>query len=188
MDFAVQAKGTSLLAALESWHGKADGNCAIDYAFHMIVSDVNDTSLKEMEACIDAGVNTFKMFMAYPGVFYATDGQILRAMQKARDTGSMILMHAENGIAIPRHRPERVRRDLPAVPVPVAGRHGRVRLRGREVRRLSPAAPEGAPGGAVAGPAHQRPVAGSWVGATSPRSRTGCRAWSTGWTCSTRAW
>jgi dihydropyrimidinase len=100
VDFAVQAKGTSLLSTLDKWHSKADGNCAIDYGFHMIVSDVNDTSLKEMETCIDAGVNTFKMFMAYPGVFYATDGEILRAMQKARETGSMIMMHAENGIAI----------------------------------------------------------------------------------------
>jgi dihydropyrimidinase len=56
--------------------------------------------LKEMESCIDAGVNSFKMFMAYPGVFYATDGEILRAMQKATDTGATIMMHAENGIAI----------------------------------------------------------------------------------------
>ncbi|XVV06794.1 dihydropyrimidinase [Actinosynnema sp. CA-248983] len=100
IDFAVQAKGTSLLSTLDKWHAKADGNCAIDYGFHMIVSDVTDTSLKEMESCVEAGVNTFKMFMAYPGVFYATDGEILRAMQKARETGSTIMMHAENGIAI----------------------------------------------------------------------------------------
>src|SRR3954447_16853440 len=100
IDFAVQAKGTSLLSTLDRWHAKADGSCAVDYGFHMIVSDVNDTSLKEMESCIGAGVNTFKMFMAYPGVFYATDGEILRAMQKATETGSMIMMHAENGIAI----------------------------------------------------------------------------------------
>ncbi|MGM1061498.1 dihydropyrimidinase [Saccharothrix sp. Mg75] len=100
IDFAVQAKGTSLLSTLDKWHRKADGNCAVDYGFHMIVSDVDDTSLKEMESCIDAGVNTFKMFMAYPGVFYATDGEILRAMQKARETGATIMMHAENGIAI----------------------------------------------------------------------------------------
>jgi dihydropyrimidinase len=100
IDFAVQAKGTSLLATLDKWHEKADGHCAIDYGFHMIISDVNDTSLKEMESCIDAGVNSFKMFMAYPGVFYATDGEILLAMQKATETGSMIMMHAENGIAI----------------------------------------------------------------------------------------
>src|SRR5450755_61018 len=100
IDFAVQAKGTSLLATLDKWHEKADGNCVIDYGFHMIISDVNDTSLKEMEACIGAGVNSFKMFMAYPGVFYATDGEILRAMTKAADTGAVIMMHAENGIAI----------------------------------------------------------------------------------------
>jgi dihydropyrimidinase len=100
IDFAVQAKGTSLVSTLDKWHEKADGNCAVDYGFHMIVSDVNDGTLKEMETCIDAGVSSFKMFMAYPGVFYSTDGEILRAMQKATETGSTIMMHAENGIAI----------------------------------------------------------------------------------------
>jgi dihydropyrimidinase len=100
VDFAVQAKGTSLLATLDKWHAKADGNCAIDYGFHMIVSDVNDQTLKEMDACIEAGVNSFKMFMAYPGVFYATDGEILLAMQQAARSGATVMMHAENGIAI----------------------------------------------------------------------------------------
>ena len=100
IDFAVQAKGTSLLATLDKWHAKADGDCAIDYGFHMIVSDVNDSTLKEMDACIAAGVNSFKMFMAYPGVFYATDGEILLAMQQAARSGATVMMHAENGIAI----------------------------------------------------------------------------------------
>jgi dihydropyrimidinase len=100
VDFAVQPKGGSLLAALDAWHVKADGQCAIDYGFHMIVSDVNDTTLKEMSSCIDGGVTSFKMFMAYPGVFYATDGEILLAMQQAARTGALTMMHAENGIAI----------------------------------------------------------------------------------------
>jgi dihydropyrimidinase len=100
VDFAVQPKGASLLAALDKWHEKAGRNCAIDYGFHMIVSDVNDTSLKEMAACVDAGVTSFKMFMAYPGVFYATDGEILLAMQQAERIGALTMMHAENGIAI----------------------------------------------------------------------------------------
>ncbi|HEY0636434.1 MAG TPA: dihydropyrimidinase [Pseudonocardiaceae bacterium] len=100
VDFAVQPKGEGLLSTLDTWHAKADGKCAVDYGFHMIVSDVNDSTLKEMDACVDAGVNSFKMFMAYPGVFYATDGEILRAMAKAADNGGMIMMHAENGIAI----------------------------------------------------------------------------------------
>jgi dihydropyrimidinase len=100
VDFVVQPKGGSLLAALDAWHAKADGNCAVDYGFHMIISDVNETTLKEMSACIDAGVTSFKMFMAYPGVFYATDGEILLAMQQAARTGALTMMHAENGIAI----------------------------------------------------------------------------------------
>src|ERR1700691_2083681 len=100
IDFPVQAKGTSLLATLDKWHTKADGNCAIDYGFHMIVSDVNEGTLKEMDALISRGVTSFKMFMAYPGVFYATDGEILVAMQQAGKSGGLIMMHAENGIAI----------------------------------------------------------------------------------------
>jgi dihydropyrimidinase len=100
VDFVVQPKGGSLLSALDGWHAKAEGNCAIDYGFHMIISDVTDASLKEMIACIDAGVTSFKMFMAYPGVFYATDGEILLAMQQAARTGGLTMMHAENGIAI----------------------------------------------------------------------------------------
>jgi dihydropyrimidinase len=100
IDFAVQSKGSSLLAGLDRWQEKAAGNCAVDYAFHMIVSDVNETSLKEMDACMAAGVNSFKLFMAYPGVLYSTDGEILLAMQQAARSGAMVMMHAENGIAI----------------------------------------------------------------------------------------
>ncbi|MFI8368968.1 dihydropyrimidinase [Streptomyces sp. NPDC085466] len=100
VDFAVQAKGESLHAGLTAWMEKADGNCAIDYAFHMIMSDVNEATLREMPKLIEHGVSSFKLFMAYPGVFYSDDGQILRAMQVAAGTGGLIMMHAENGIAI----------------------------------------------------------------------------------------
>jgi dihydropyrimidinase len=100
VDFAIQSKGSTLGAALDTWHAKADGHCAIDYGFHMIVSDVNDTTLKEMDAMLGEGISSFKLFMAYPGVFYSTDGEILQAMQKAGQSGATIMMHAENGIAI----------------------------------------------------------------------------------------
>ncbi|MGW4701194.1 dihydropyrimidinase [Streptomyces sp. NPDC004285] len=100
VDFAVQSRGDSLRAGLDAWHEKADGKCAIDYAFHMIMSDVNESTLKEMPKLVQHGVSSFKLFMAYPGVFYSDDGQILRAMQQAGDTGGLIMMHAENGIAI----------------------------------------------------------------------------------------
>lgn len=101
VDFAIQSVGGTLREGLDAWHAKAEGNCAIDYGFHMIVSDVNDATLKEMDRLVDHdGVTSFKQFMAYPGVFYSDDGQILRAMQRAAGNGGLIMMHAENGIAI----------------------------------------------------------------------------------------
>ncbi|MFE9116217.1 dihydropyrimidinase [Streptomyces sp. NPDC007172] len=100
VDFAVQSQGQSLRAGLDAWYAKADGQCAIDYGFHMILSDVNEGSLKEMDRLVEEGITSFKLFMAYPGVFYSDDGQILRAMQRAESNGGLIMMHAENGIAI----------------------------------------------------------------------------------------
>lgn len=100
VDFAVQSVGHSLREGLDAWHAKAADRCAIDYAFHMILSDVNEGSLKEMDLLVREGVTSFKLFMAYPGVFYSDDGQILRAMQRSAANGGLIMMHAENGIAI----------------------------------------------------------------------------------------
>jgi dihydropyrimidinase len=100
IDFAVQAKGQGLMDGYEAWRAKADGNCAIDYGFHLIVGDVTEQSLKEMDIAMGEGVTSFKMFMAYPGVFYSTDGEIFQAMQKAAENGATIMMHAENGITI----------------------------------------------------------------------------------------
>ena len=184
IDFAVQRYGRARQDGLAAWHEKAAGNCAIDYGFHQIIGGVDDDSLKAMDELIDEGITSFKLFMAYPGVFYSDDAQILQGdAEVAADTGLLTMMHAENGPAIdvlaaaarragqdrpvlPRHRPrladgggghaprdharrtsparrstsctcsakqaveqlargprqgpERVRRDLPAVPLPLA--------------------------------------------------------------------
>ncbi|WP_435132070.1 dihydropyrimidinase [Actinacidiphila sp. bgisy144] len=100
VDFAIQQVGGTLRAGLDAWHAKADAKCAIDYGFHMIVADVNEPVLKEMDLLVEEGITSFKLFMAYPGVFYSDDGQILRAMQRAGGNGGLIMAHAENGIAI----------------------------------------------------------------------------------------
>ncbi|GAU67215.1 dihydropyrimidinase [Streptomyces sp. NBRC 110611] len=100
IDFAIQPAGKSLREGLDIWHAKADARCAIDYGFHMILSDVNESSLREMDGLVGEGVSSFKLFTAYPGVFYSDDGQILRAMQRSADNGGLVMMHAENGIAI----------------------------------------------------------------------------------------
>jgi dihydropyrimidinase len=100
IDFAVQTYGQRVMDGLAAWHAKAQGNCAIDYAFHQIVGDVNEDSLQAMRALPDEGITSFKLFMAYPGVFLSDDAQILRAMQVSAETGLMTMMHAENGPAI----------------------------------------------------------------------------------------
>ncbi|WP_032391961.1 dihydropyrimidinase [Rhodococcoides fascians] len=100
VDFAIQTPGQRVQDTLAQWHDKAAGRCAIDYGFHQIIGDVTDDSLKAMSELVSEGVTSFKLFMAYPGVFYSDDGKILRAMQSAAETGALLMMHAENGIAI----------------------------------------------------------------------------------------
>ena len=100
IDFAVQRYGERVEDGLAAWHAKAAGNCAIDYGFHQIIGGVDEFSLKAMDSFIDEGVTSFKLFMAYPGVFYSDDAQILQAMQKSAETGLLTMMHAENGPAI----------------------------------------------------------------------------------------
>jgi dihydropyrimidinase len=84
VDFAVQRTGERVQDGLHAWHEKAAGQCAIDYGFHMIIGGVDDDSLKAMDSLVaDEGITSFKLFMAYPGVFFSDDGQILKAMQTA---------------------------------------------------------------------------------------------------------
>ena len=101
VDFAVQRQGESVFDGLAAWHAKAEGQCAIDYAFHQIIGGVDDASLEAIANLTEhEGITSFKLFMAYAGVFFSDDGQILRAMQVAQKVGAVIMMHAENGLAI----------------------------------------------------------------------------------------
>jgi dihydropyrimidinase len=101
IDFAVQRTGERVMDGLEAWHAKARGECAIDYGFHMILGGVDDDTLAAMDTLVEReGITSFKLFMAYPGVFYSDDGKVLQAMQTAATNGAMVMMHAENGIAI----------------------------------------------------------------------------------------
>jgi dihydropyrimidinase len=97
VDFAIQYRGQTLRHALDAWMKKADGKAAIDYGFHMIVTDLNDSVESEMDELVREGVTSFKLFMAYPGVFMLDDASIFRALLRTRENGGTICMHAENG-------------------------------------------------------------------------------------------
>jgi len=100
VDFAIQKKGETFRHALDTWHKKAAGKSAVDYGFHMIVTDFPEKQQKEMDKLVDEGVASFKLFMAYPGIFMSDDTTIFRALMRTRDNGGMICMHAENGSVI----------------------------------------------------------------------------------------
>jgi dihydropyrimidinase len=97
VDFAIQYKGQSLHHAYDTWMRKADGKAAIDYGFHMIITDLSDQVEQEMDAMVGQGVTSFKLFMAYPGVFMLDDASIFRALLRTGKNGGTICMHAENG-------------------------------------------------------------------------------------------
>jgi dihydropyrimidinase len=96
VDFAVQDYGEPLRKGLDRWFEKGQ-KAQTDYGLHMIVREVNDGTLQEMDDLVNEGITSFKLFMAYPGVFMNDDASIFRAMQRASDSGALIMMHAENG-------------------------------------------------------------------------------------------
>ena len=100
IDFAIQDRGASTIEGLDTWHAKAAGRAAIDYAFHMIITDLPGRRVPEMRRLADEGVTSYKLFMAYPGALLSDDGTIFRAMRRAGEDGTLVCMHAENGVVI----------------------------------------------------------------------------------------
>jgi dihydropyrimidinase len=97
IDFAIHDYGESLQAGLDRWHAKAGPKAHIDYGFHMIVREVNEQTLADMDALVERGVSSFKLFMAYPGVFMVDDASLFKAMSRTSSNGGLIMLHAENG-------------------------------------------------------------------------------------------
>src|SRR5438105_5773206 len=100
IDFAIQYKGQELRQAFETWMKKAEGKAVCDYAFHCIITDLPDSRLPEIKSLVGEGVTSFKLFMAYPGVFMLDDATIFKTFQATAKQGAMVCMHAENGGAI----------------------------------------------------------------------------------------
>jgi len=100
IDFAIQYKGQTLRTAFDTWMQKASSKAISDYAFHCITTDLPNARLEEMNELVREGVTSFKLFMAYPGVFMLDDATIFKALRTTAKNGAMVCMHAENGGAI----------------------------------------------------------------------------------------
>ena len=100
VDFAIQARGTKMRSALDTWWKKAEGKACIDYGLHMIVTDLGTSGLEDMDDMVREGVASFKLFMAYPNVLMVDDATIFKALQQTSKNGALVCMHAENGSVI----------------------------------------------------------------------------------------
>jgi dihydropyrimidinase len=100
VDFAIQARGTRMRTALDTWWKKAEGRACIDYGLHMIVTDLGACGLEDMDDMVGEGVTSFKLFMAYPNVLMVDDATIFKALARTAKNGALICMHAENGSVI----------------------------------------------------------------------------------------
>ncbi|RKX72668.1 MAG: dihydropyrimidinase, partial [Spirochaetes bacterium] len=100
IDFALQAKGESLLDGINTWKSRAKDKAAIDYGFHIAVTDPTDETIAEIPSIAKEGVTSLKVFLAYKNVFQVDDTAFLRVLVKAGGAGMLTMVHAENGDAI----------------------------------------------------------------------------------------
>jgi dihydropyrimidinase len=97
VDFAIQREPDQLRSALAEWQGRADGAAHVDYGFHMAITNANEATIDDMAAIVDAGVSSFKLFMAYKGELMTRDDAMTSCLERARDLGALTMVHAENG-------------------------------------------------------------------------------------------
>ena len=90
IDFAIQYKGQTLRQAFDTWMQKAQTKAVTDYAFHCIITDLGSAQLEEMGQLVREGVTSFKLFMAYPGVFMLDDASIFKALLRTGKNGGTI--------------------------------------------------------------------------------------------------
>jgi dihydropyrimidinase len=100
MPFAVQPRGGSLRGAVDAYRAKAEGQCHVDVAIHMIIADPSEAVLgQELPALVADGYTSFKVFMTYDDLVL-NDRQLLDVFHVARRQGARVMVHAEGYDAI----------------------------------------------------------------------------------------
>jgi dihydropyrimidinase len=96
LPFCLQETGTPLRQTVNAYHALAEGKCHVDVSFHLIISDPSEQVLgQDLPALVKDGYTSFKVFMTYDGLAL-TDMQIMETMAVAKETGALMMIHAEN--------------------------------------------------------------------------------------------
>ena len=107
-DFVIQGKGEGLIEAVKRRDAICEPQACVDYAFHTAITDLNDDILDEMAVSVEYGVPSFKVFMVYD--FGVDDGVFYKALERSKEIGALVGVHAENadviGMRVPKYLAE----------------------------------------------------------------------------------
>ncbi len=95
VDFVEARPEETWREAFDKRQAQAAAEAVIDFSFHMSFNRTDPRSLAEVRPVLDAGLTSFKIYMAYDGI-RLTDAEMLVAMQALREHGGLAIVHAEN--------------------------------------------------------------------------------------------
>ena len=97
IEYVTTTRGQRPLDALATWQREAEP-AAIDYGFHMTLVDA--ASEADVADCVEQGITSFKLYMAYPETLQVDDDVIVDVLRHTGKHGGLVTVHAENGGAI----------------------------------------------------------------------------------------
>jgi dihydropyrimidinase len=86
--------------AVAAWHAKADAKAAVDFGFHMNITQFNPSVAQEIACLPELGITSIKVFTAYNERLRLQDGEIFQVMRIGREHGLLTMLHGENGDVI----------------------------------------------------------------------------------------
>ncbi len=96
LSFVQQEGDQSLREAVNVTHEKARDEAIIDYAFHIMLTNIDEQMIgQDLPALIQDGYTSYKVYMCYDGMVL-NDGDILKVLETSREYGATVLVHAEN--------------------------------------------------------------------------------------------
>lgn len=100
VNFTQQLPGERLQATLERGLDTAEGNAAVDYGYHLIVTSLDEQTLPDLDTLVADGMTSVKLFMAYPGLVMVDDRTLFQVLERTASLGALTCVHAENGDVI----------------------------------------------------------------------------------------
>src|SRR6266702_1785836 len=90
------ARGDQPMEAFELWLGKAQGQSAGDFTFHMGVTRYDSDAESQLKEIVSRGLSSFKIFLEYKGAFGVTDEELYHTLRLAKKLGVITTAHCEN--------------------------------------------------------------------------------------------